>query len=248
VRRSLLLAWVMIGACRFDSAGLPGAADRQPGDWPATDAPLRDGPAEHAIVDQNPTADGRPDRAALDARPDKALPPDQPIKPDQYVPPDQYIKPDQPPPGPPCTAGTPPFTFQANMVICKGAVALTQCQAASACNTGWHLCTASEYVARGGRTKQPPTGGWIAGVIRSGGKAHAPTDGVLAACGISSLATWADIAWTCSPQFLWQANDPDIAVVTNAACRRLGADDPANAAYWIFEMGFQTTSWAVCCL
>ena len=247
-----LVALVGLSSCTFDTGGIAPTAtpDARTGDVPAIldfhtesvpgDLGPGDGPADaprDAIVD-TPTEGPLNDGPLVDVTPDVAAP-DGPL-------PDT-----QPPPPPPaCASGSPSFVFAADkMVICSTSNK-TQCTAHTACNEpAWHLCTASEYLARGGKTIVPPSSSvWLAACIRSGGgQVHAPTDGVCPACN-TATASNVCTAWPCTGgSCSFTRSDAELGIGTKNGCRRVGVNDPATGAYWTMGRSSTLLPGAVCC-
>jgi hypothetical protein len=86
-----------------------------------------------------------------------------------------------------CTNNTSPVQiYAANMVKCgKTSSYVKHCNAESYCNTPrWHICTGTEFLARGGATTPSgSTSAWIgACVTRGGAKTQAPKDGLCPDC------------------------------------------------------------------
>ena len=121
----------------------------------------------------------RPVDAGLDARPAPAdagthAPADAPVD----------AGTDAGPPPIACADGTEDEVYPGGrMVGCNGAA--DQCTAETLCGAGWHLCTYSELVARGGDTQMPLVDRWIASCVRdapSCAPAPAPADTVCSSC------------------------------------------------------------------
>ncbi len=83
-----------------------------------------------------------------------------------------------------CDDGTveQPYAGHPDMVGCDGA--FDQCTAETLCGSGWHLCTYSEYAARGGDTVTPTTVRWIASCVRATdcSVAGTPTNATCGSC------------------------------------------------------------------
>jgi hypothetical protein len=153
----------------------------------------------------------------------------------------------------PCSSvGTPDIVYSANMVVCAEAgVARTQCQAEELCNTagGWHLCTATEYLARGGKLgKSLKKVGWIASCIRSDGVPNAPTDKVCA-CKPGTSRAQVKVAWHCLDDRMagFGSDELFLGVSSSTACTRIGVKTAATAGFWMFGKAIGTTDRALCC-
>ena len=158
-------------------------------------------------------------------------------------------------PPPPCSSGsTVAFAFAPTMVVCTSLAgsAQDQCAAEQLCNVahGWHLCTAGEFLARGGQTLAYAPNAWLAACTTYSSSASAfgvPTDGV---CGCSTPGSIAPnkVAWNCGTT-LWatQSSYTPLGVVATDACTCIG---PATASctdgYWKARLA-QEQHDATCC-
>lgn len=141
------------------------------------------------------------------------------------------------------------------MQLCLASGPVNQCDAEALCNVagGWHLCTASEYLARGGQTSgSGSTYGWLASCVRSNGAAaKAPSDSACAVCDSEgSVSNSAEVGWECTTGAV-QYNMPhyNIGVRTNYGCKRVGKNETATEGYWaplVSGSGAVATA-AVCC-
>jgi hypothetical protein len=130
------------------------------------------------------------------------------------------------------------------MVVCKGA-AVTQCQASTLCAAGWHLCTATEYLDRGG-TALGYAGAWIQSCIRVNNKVTAPTDALCPSC-VPGSAGYATVMWECGGGYGNALTSDQLVPVTASACMRLGIDDPSTAGFWYPGSAGTPRSAAACC-
>jgi hypothetical protein len=243
---------------------------------PVDQAPLLDLPTPDVAPDDletppdtTPTPDTHPPDAAPtpdltpspDVRPADSAPLPDLLSPDQLAP--DLLAPDLPWPAdvgsPPdtgstnaCSSGTMVYNFSPTMVVCQHPSLVTQCQAPAVCNVagGWHLCTATEYRARGGvTTPHSYDNGWIASCIRTSGTVHAPTNAICPGSCQGGF-TWPPktIGWTCGSGTADKVHtDPTIGVCMRSECRRLGANSASNNAYWTFALTNETHYLAVCC-
>lgn len=150
----------------------------------------------------------------------------------------------------PTSGGTTSVPYQHDMWRCQGTSLFDQCAAHSYCNeaAGWHLCTASEYLARGGKAK--PGGGplaWIAGCVRDSAGVVAPRDGLCDASCKQTLAGTPTYRWDCTGGNPIPTSTVNLGIGTASACFRLGVDDPANAAFWDAPGVHQKRNAALCC-
>ncbi len=151
--------------------------------------------------------------------------------------------------GPPCALGTPLESYAAEMVICDLAAKTPQCEAAKACNAaaGWRLCTATEFLDRGGRDKPTAAVAWLGSCIRSGGAPHAPTDSICGPCQAAGIAT-VDLAWPCPPiNGSAYGNGDHVGVGSSNMCLRIGTNDAAWEGFWEPGRLNQPRTAAVCC-
>jgi len=142
-----------------------------------------------------------------------------------------------------------PASWDSTMVVCKGSVA-DQCAAETLCNTGWHLCTASEYRAQGGRAEGTSSSllYWIGGCIRSGGQPYAPRDGLCSSTCISKPAPATYLGFFCSDgkgTWLWGVGV--VGLTTTSTCLRAGVNDVNAEAYWRPSDVTRDGDGAVCC-
>jgi hypothetical protein len=139
-----------------------------------------------------------------------------------------------------------------NVACCTGPV-VSQCGAASMCNisAGWHLCTASEYLARYPVVGLPPGSAFLnarlAGCIRSGSAPYSPTDGVCACSGGTSTAL--EASWLCSgASYSGSGNSASfMGVKTSGTCHRVGVNSSSTQGYWTWDEATATLPDALCC-
>jgi len=163
------------------------------------------------------------------------------------------------PPVPPCSpASSKPLQTYCNtadpsqviMATCMGSD--SQCTAEDACATGWHLCTGTEYLARGGKTiPQNSTiiRAWIAACGRDldGTKLK---DGVCSSCETGEIGAPWGMLYECTTgnQIGPGMADGTLAVVTSDICMRLIQNTPANGGYWSLYWAGLGAGGSVCCL
>lgn len=151
-------------------------------------------------------------------------------------------------PSSPCApGGLLRYTYGAKMVICSGSSSRSQCNAAAFCNraAGWKLCTASQYLARGGKT-HGQGGAWIGGCVRSGGSVSAPVAGACASCS-STLVTAATVQWSCSGTIPSSSKAANVGLASKGACYRVGANATGSAGFWAAASANMQLDRAVCC-
>jgi len=132
------------------------------------------------------------------------------------------------------------------MVVCKGTSDLNQCEAAAFCNGsgGWKLCTANQFVIRGGAAAYVSPPAWIASCIRSGGVPHAPSTAPCAC--VANSTTSIEVAWPCQPGVASTSGHSNIGVRTSPNCRQLGVKGSLKAN-WKNWRSPKILSAAVCC-
>jgi hypothetical protein len=140
------------------------------------------------------------------------------------------------------------FLYGDTMAICGSTSnRSTQCAAGAKCGAGWHLCSASEFLDRGGRTKVAPVGAWLASCVRTAGSVHAPTDQVCSDCVYSNKTSNAVLSWVCSTNEPLRQGPLDTGMRTYPDCRRIAVNDATWAGYWAPDPAYQTMAYAVCC-
>ena len=152
----------------------------------------------------------------------------------------------------PCATGVSTGTkYGKSMAVCGDAqgAAVNQCTAASLCGSGWHVCTASEYLARGGATIQPGVwGARLASCVRENGGAFAPTDKPCAVCdSLLGKSPTAAVAWGCVDGYVFSLPHLYVGAVTHTSCYRLGVNDAQHAAYWGPLSTGTGARYSVCC-
>jgi hypothetical protein len=137
-----------------------------------------------------------------------------------------------------------------DMVICRSALQkVNHCNAEALCNTagGWSLCSASQYLKRGGKAQGVQENAWLKSCVLSGGTPHAPSDALCSQCS-AAKGSQVKVGWPCASQVVSYVSDFAWgAMVTLSECTRMGLDTPATEGYWI---GWTTTDLldvSVCC-
>ncbi|MCA9667765.1 MAG: hypothetical protein KC503_19330 [Myxococcales bacterium] len=163
---------------------------------------------------------------------------------------------DGPPPTPPCNGSLPNVgvaeTYRSDMVICRdasGVQRLTQCTAEKLCNVpgGWHMCAASEFLARGGRNKPTPRQGWIQGCVRNGGSVSAPADNTCSSCA-PNTGQPQQALWTCSGGVSGPMADAlYVGLQSWSGCARPGANVTQWDGAWTTRATSGMLTAAVCC-
>jgi hypothetical protein len=146
-----------------------------------------------------------------------------------------------------CASGPPTFSYAADMVICSDPTGVDQCSAQSLCNmaAGWHLCTATEFRARGGKKTPAQSPAWIAGCIRAGGAPHAPVDAVCLCT--AAAAPLAAVHYSCDTSLFGESPEAHVGLVSYGLCFSVGTLSPTTEAYWVSSPSHSARGAAVCC-
>jgi hypothetical protein len=245
VIHTLMLCVAGLSACHlvlpFESPS-PASSDSDQGvvdlqlDLFVGDVPVA--PEDNGVQDDHPHL--------VDALPplDAAPLPDSALVPDTTAP-DMYSRAELP--SYPCAASSIVQVYPTmTMAICQGGGPKPPCSAGAICGTNWHICTASEYLSRGGATVGSTTAAWLASCTRDGAAPTAPSDQPCTTCNDSGTGTLADVAWTCSGLLQNSVDYLYLAVKTSNACRRLG-QPTAPSAMWSFDLATASSDAVVCC-
>jgi hypothetical protein len=201
-------------------------------DAPAVDAPLSDAPVD-------------PDGAVVDA----PLLVDVVIKPDK-APADKTVALPDGLAATACASGKPPtFVYAPNMVICSlTSSGFSQCGVPLFCNVagGWSSCTASQFRARGGKTKGTPIKAWLRSCVRDGANATTPTDSNCT-CGKIIVGPAIPLAWICSGASSISSIQQYMGVATYVSCQRVGVNQSSTEAFWRPTAATTALSAMVCC-
>ena len=143
-----------------------------------------------------------------------------------------------------CADGTVEQEYSAKMHGCDGEK--TQCDAESLCASGWHLCTMSEYVSRGGATTPASVRRWIASCIRTGcGAPTYPTDEICGGVCENAMGSMPDMVWDCSGSLADTESNCAVGLVSHGGTLRLGSQ--ASACVYARQLGTNGAVGAVCC-
>ncbi len=157
------------------------------------------------------------------------------------------IKVDQPRSAPACSKlGVRKGSYRADMVICGVVPNVNQCEAATLCNSaaGWTLCTASQFLARGGKTSFLEPKAWIASCIRIAGVLQAPTQRVCSC--VNTPAKSVASSWPCGGGGGLTSVNSEVGVRTFNSCRKIGGINTAGA-FWKNLAPEKPLSAALCC-
>ena len=146
-----------------------------------------------------------------------------------------------------CASGTFDLDYGTNMQLCGGG--FDQCSAEFLCAAGWHLCTYTEFVSRGGALVDPPSTQmyWIAGSIRDNcGEFTAPVDRTVLQCSDTLGFNQEFVTWDCTTgNPIDRSNHCDIGLATSASRWKLQGQTlcvPFHPQYSFRSLG------AACCL
>jgi hypothetical protein len=137
------------------------------------------------------------------------------------------------------------------MIQCVYPTYFDQCEASKRCNTAasWHLCTAAEYVARGGKDTPPPVGiaAWLDACVRENGVVQDPFVPGCSGCDQKDVLA-AEVNWLCTgASFGSSLASAFIGVHTYAQCWRVGTNVSQNDGRWRAEPASMKLSSALCC-
>jgi hypothetical protein len=136
------------------------------------------------------------------------------------------------------------------MAVCS-AVGHEQCEVMDDCEAGWHACTATDYVARGGRDVVPDfsttTRAWLAACVQDLGDSQFRNE-PCTYCGDAGFAPV--VEWWCDGEVVYEGGmaGTTLGVVADPLCMRLGSNLPANGAYWGMAFTTGAPSFVMCCL
>jgi hypothetical protein len=127
-------------------------------------------------------------------------------------------------------------------------IVIDQCGAGDWCNVnfGWHLCSPSEFLDRGGRTIATSKDAWLAGCIRDGSVVTKPEDRICSKCSSSEGAALT-YSWACDDSMSYSTVRRYVGVIAADTCRRIGANEAAYGAYWSGVTTSQLLRRVLCC-
>jgi hypothetical protein len=128
----------------------------------------------------------------------------------------------------------------------------TQCEAVEECEAGWHACTATDYVARGGRDVAPnfstTNRAWLAACARDLGDVGLKNE----PCGSCDLIIDFEpvVEWWCDGSVVYAGgmSGDTLGVHTSPECMRVGENDAAHGAFWTMGFTGSGASFVMCCL
>jgi hypothetical protein len=140
---------------------------------------------------------------------------------------------------------------KAIMVVCSTA-GRTQCESVEECEAGWHACTATDYVAYGGRDVPPnfsaTNRAWLAACARDLGDVGLKNE----PCGSCDLIVDFEpvVQWWCDGSVVYAGgmSGDTLGVHTNAECMRVGTNDADHGAFWTMDFTGGGGNFVMCCL
>jgi hypothetical protein len=179
----------------------------------------------------------------------------------EYIEPDAIV-------GGPCadspTPVSPPCSYSPEQVYCRlsapnevimavcSAAGRDQCEVIDDCEPGWHACTATDYVARGGRDVVPDFSSntdraWLAACVQDVGDSRF-RNVPCSHCGDASFEPV--VQWWCDGEVVYEGGmaGTTLGVVAGPECMRVGSNLPGNGAYWSASFTSGAPSFVMCCL
>ncbi len=137
-----------------------------------------------------------------------------------------------------------------NTIVCKQPAGdgMDQCTAEFSCSPGSHMCTATEYLNRGGDQSPAPDDYWLASCVRLSGEPFPPTDATCGGgCVLVTNQNAGAASWYClnGASFSILANNTGIK--TDSKCHRLGVDSSDNQGFWKIGGEYTNASGVLCC-
>jgi hypothetical protein len=159
----------------------------------------------------------------------------------------------------------PPCTFAPEQVYCslddskRGIMAVcstsgrSQCEVISQCESGWHACTATDYVARGGRDVAPSFSSntdraWLAACVRDASGTQLKNE-PCSVCG-QDPGSAPSIQWWCDGEVVYAGGmeGDTLGVLAAPECMRVGATAASHGAFWSMSFSDGAPNFVMCCL
>ncbi len=125
----------------------------------------------------------------------------------------------------------------------------TQCEAGDACGAGWHFCSGSEYLSRGGRTVPMDSSiiyAWIGACVRD--KTNQLTDAPCSKCD-TEVGLPPGMIYYCDGGDVGPGMiDDTIGATANSQCYRIGENTQAAAGYWAINWSGHLAAYTLCCI
>ncbi len=138
------------------------------------------------------------------------------------------------------------------MVACTSA-GRSQCEVMSECEPGWHACTATDYVARGGRDVAPAFStatdrAWLAACVRDVTGTEFKNE-PCSVCG-QDPPYEPSIQWWCDGEVVYAGgmSGDTLGVLAAPECMRVGENTAGHAAFWSMSFSDGAPSLVMCCL
>ena len=140
---------------------------------------------------------------------------------------------------------------QVIMAVCSSA-GRNQCEVMDSCEPGWHACTATDYVARGGRDIAPAFSttnrAWLAACVTDV-NSHQLKNEPCSICG-QETSYEPTVQWWCDGEVVYEGGmaGDTLGVVAAPDCMRVGNNVENNGAYWGMAFSDGAPSFVMCCL
>lgn len=138
------------------------------------------------------------------------------------------------------------------MAVCSAA-GRSQCEVIDECEPGWHACTATDYVARGGRDIPPAFSSatdraWLAACVRDFDGTQLKNE-ACSGCGLDPGFA-PSIQWWCDGSVVYEGGmeGDTLGIVAAPECMRVGANTAAHSAYWTMSFADGAPAFVMCCL
>jgi hypothetical protein len=160
---------------------------------------------------------------------------------------------------------SPPCAFAPEQVYCHkddtsrgimaacSAAGRSQCEVMDECQVGWHACTATDYVARGGRDIAPSLSSatdtaWLAACVRDF-DGNALKNEACSRCG-QDPGYAPSIEWWCDGKVVYEGGmeGDTLGVVASPECMRVGSNLASHGAFWTMAFSDGAPSFVMCCL
>lgn len=156
---------------------------------------------------------------------------------------------------PACVNSTYGRSYASNMVVCHSSTSFNQCEAEQRCNqaAGWHMCTASEFLARGGKdaNNAPGSGNsaWLKARIRNGpsDQPGTPEDQICSKCVKEYSSASYKVIWSCDQSTSYNATALYIGIGSDYRCFRIGENNTTWAGYWALGVPTEMLNHVLCC-
>ncbi len=138
------------------------------------------------------------------------------------------------------------------MAVCSAA-GRSQCEVMSECEPGWHACTATDYVARGGRDVPPAFSSatdraWLAACVRDVTGTEFKNE-PCSVCG-QDPSYEPSIQWWCDGAVVYEGGmaGDTLGVLAGPDCMRVGMNAASHGAFWSMSFSDGAPSFVMCCL